>query len=83
MHLPQEVISTIEHGDALHRDPSSDVFFVDIPYSVSKEISFKDESETHILEPIAEAVKVAIAPSTSKSSAPLKSINFRADKIHI
>ena len=48
MHLPQEVITTIDHGDALDRD----IFILDIPYSVSKAISFKDESETHILEPI-------------------------------
>ena len=75
MHLPQEVISTIENGDALHQDPSSD-----IPYSVSKVISFKDESEAHILEPIPVAVILAIPPSTSKTSVPLKTINSRSDK---
>ena len=82
MHLPQEVITTIEHENALERDPSSDIFILDIPYSVSKAISFKDESETYILEPIAKAAKVAIGPSTSKSSVPLKSANSRIEKIH-
>ena len=56
------------------------IFFVDIPYSVSIEISFKDCSEAHILEPISEAAKLAIPPSSSKTSDPLKTTNSKSDE---
>ena len=63
LHVPEEIVRTVEQCEGLCRNDESDSFIITIPHQKACNINFNSDSEIHLLEPVKKAAKLSERPS--------------------
>ena len=63
LHVPEEIVRTVEKKEGLQRNDQSDCFIINIAPQKASKIDFNTDSEFHLLEPVKKAAKLTERPT--------------------
>ena len=59
IHVPQEILKTVQQWEALHSNNSSDSYVISFQEQQAYNINFTDENDIHITEPVKKRITVS------------------------